>query len=154
MDSTALATGIQLSVAPVFLLTAVSTLIGALAARLGRVVDRARYLEDLLFEKQVSEERIKSTRSELRALKTRTTLINIAMMLLVVCALFIGFTIVELFIGEIGTGRASLLSGWVPWTFGAGLVSFIAALICFLREVLLASQSLHIGAVLKTPHNE
>jgi hypothetical protein len=36
----------------------------------------------------------------------------------------------------------------VPWTFGAGLASFIAALICFLREVLLASKSLNIGKAL------
>ena len=37
---------IQLSVAPVFLLTAVSTILGVLGTRLGRVVDRARGLVD------------------------------------------------------------------------------------------------------------
>lgn len=149
MDSTALATGIQLSVAPVFLLTAVSTLIGALAGRLGRVVERARYLEERLLEKQLESSRVQTTRNELRALKHRTTLINLAMMLLVMCALFIGVTILELFLGEVGPGKAHVLSAWVPWTFGGGLACFIAALICFLREVLLASQSLNIGEALK-----
>ena len=36
--------GIQLAVAPVFLLTAVSGMIGAVAGRLARIIDRARFL--------------------------------------------------------------------------------------------------------------
>src|SRR4029077_16254586 len=39
---------IQLAVAPVFLLTAVGTMIGVLSTRLGRAVDRTRYLEERL----------------------------------------------------------------------------------------------------------
>ncbi len=148
MDSTALATGIQLSVAPVFLLTAVSTLIGALAARLARVVDRARFLEERLLDQAADHTHAEISRSELKALQKRIRLINFAMVLLVVCAISIGVTILELFLGEIGPGRASVLSNWVPWTFGAGLAAFIAALICFLREVLLASKSLNIGKAL------
>lgn len=38
--------GIQLAVAPVFLLTAVSGMIGAGAGRLGRIIERARQMED------------------------------------------------------------------------------------------------------------
>jgi Protein of unknown function (DUF2721) len=148
MDASALAAGIQLSVAPVFLLTAVSTLIGALASRLGRVVDRARMLEDRIIEGQISAQRMSMAHLELSALKRRTTLINLAMMLLVLCAICIGITILELFIGEVGAGRTAVLSSWVPWTFGGGLAAFIAALMCFLREVLLASQSLNIGMAL------
>ena len=41
---------ITLAIAPVFLLTAVGTLIGVLANRLARIVDRIRVLEDLLHE--------------------------------------------------------------------------------------------------------
>ena len=41
LDSTAITHGIQLAVAPVFLLTSVSGMIGAVAGRLARVVDRA-----------------------------------------------------------------------------------------------------------------
>ena len=37
---------IQLAIAPVFLLTAIGTLINVLAGRLGRAVDRRRTLED------------------------------------------------------------------------------------------------------------
>jgi hypothetical protein len=39
---------IQLAVAPVFLLTAIGTLINALTGRLGRAIDRRRKLEELL----------------------------------------------------------------------------------------------------------
>ena len=40
--------GIQLAVAPVFLLTAVSGMIGTGAGRLTRIIDRARILEDCI----------------------------------------------------------------------------------------------------------
>jgi Protein of unknown function (DUF2721) len=45
-DSSTITHGIQLAVAPVFLLTAVSGMIGAVAGRLARIIDRARRVED------------------------------------------------------------------------------------------------------------
>jgi len=39
---------IQLAVAPVFMLTAIAAMIGALATRLGRIIDRDRTLEERL----------------------------------------------------------------------------------------------------------
>jgi hypothetical protein len=45
-DSSTVTHGIQLAVAPVFLLTAVSGMIGAVAGRLARIIDRARTVED------------------------------------------------------------------------------------------------------------
>ena len=39
---------IQLSVAPVFLLTAIGTILGVLSSRLARIVDRARALNERL----------------------------------------------------------------------------------------------------------
>ena len=46
LDPTSITHGIQLAVAPVFLLTAVSGMIGAVAGRLARIIDRARLVED------------------------------------------------------------------------------------------------------------
>ena len=46
LDTSAVTHGIQLAVAPVFLLTAVSGMIGAVAGRLARIIDRARTVED------------------------------------------------------------------------------------------------------------
>ena len=45
LESDAIAHGIQLAVAPVFLLTAVAGMIGVVANRLARIIDRARLLE-------------------------------------------------------------------------------------------------------------
>ena len=46
LDPSNITHGIQLAVAPVFLLTAVSGMIGAVAGRLARIIDRARVVED------------------------------------------------------------------------------------------------------------
>ena len=47
-DASAATHGIQLSLAPVFLLTAVAAMIGAVTGRLARIIDRARTLEERL----------------------------------------------------------------------------------------------------------
>jgi hypothetical protein len=47
-DASAVTHGIQLSLAPVFLLTAVAAMIGAVTGRLARIIDRARALEERL----------------------------------------------------------------------------------------------------------
>ncbi len=39
---------IQLSIAPVFLLTGIGALLGVMMQRIARIIDRARSLEDLL----------------------------------------------------------------------------------------------------------
>ena len=46
LDTSAITHGIQLAVAPVFLLTAVSGMIGVVAGRLARIIDRARVVEE------------------------------------------------------------------------------------------------------------
>ena len=46
LDSDSINHGIQLAIAPVFLLTAVSGMISAVASRLARIIDRARLVED------------------------------------------------------------------------------------------------------------
>ena len=45
LDPDTVSHGIQLSVAPVFLLTAVSGMIGVVSGRLARIIDRARHVE-------------------------------------------------------------------------------------------------------------
>jgi hypothetical protein len=150
MDPSSLASGIQLSVAPVFLLTAVATLISALAARLSRVVDRARVVEDWLEQDAASAmnpKRREHLQAELPTLAQRARLINLSMTLLVCTAILIGFTILELFLGEFRAGQVLQLSRWVPVSFVGGLACFVVALLCFLREVLLATRALRIGAL-------
>ncbi len=137
MDSSAISHGIQLAVAPVFMLTAVSALIGALATRLARIIDRARNIEERLAAGSVTNE--DAAYWELDRLSLRGRVVNWSVGLLVVCALLIGATVVTLFLGETLAPRSESL---VPWSFLGGIICFVLALICFLAETLLASHTL------------
>src|SRR5659263_95309 len=74
--------GIQLAVAPVFLLTAVSGMIGAVAGRLARIIDRARLLENRLEAGGVEASRAIKMYAELRQLRRRGWLVNSCIALL------------------------------------------------------------------------
>jgi hypothetical protein len=133
--------GIQLAVAPVFLLTAVSGMIGAVASRLARIIDRARLLEERMEGNMASEART-SAHKELGELRTRGLLANGAIGLLTLCAFLIGATIVVLFLGE--TIELQLMR--LPMvTFLAGVVCFMLALACFMAETLIATRLLNFG---------
>jgi hypothetical protein len=98
-DPTTVTHGIQLAVAPVFLLTAVSGMIGSVANRLARIIDRARILEERLKNPQEAEF-VSHTQLELTMLRKRGHLANGAIGLLTLCAFLIGLTIVILFLDE------------------------------------------------------
>ena len=68
---------ITLAIAPVFLLTAVGTIIGVLANRLARIVDRIRVLEERLHEIGLDE--LLPAREELENLRQRLRLIYLAL---------------------------------------------------------------------------
>ena len=131
---------IQLAVAPVFMLTAVAALIGSLATRLARIIDRARTLEEQLDEEAVKHEA--HIREELGRLRKRGRIVNMSMTLLTLSATLIGATVMALFLSETISARSSQL---VPWTFLAGVMCFVFALLFFLFETLLAGQSLNFG---------
>jgi hypothetical protein len=137
---------IQLAVAPVFLLTAVAAMIGTVAGRLARIIDRARLLEDRI-EAAVPEKSMAAAFAELKTLRTRGWLVNVCIALLTFCALLIGLTIVTLFIGE--TTEVQILR-FATVFFLAGVSCFLLALLCFLSETLLATQMLKFGKPKKT----
>jgi hypothetical protein len=131
--------GIQLAVAPVFLLTAVSGMIGAIAGRLARIIDRARLVEDRARESSDAEF-LQRAFKELAELRLRGRLANGGIALLTVCSFLIGLTIIVLFVGET-TGFQ--ISRWAVGGFLAGVVSFLLALLCFLAETLIATRLLN-----------
>lgn len=124
---------IQLAVAPVFLLTAVGTIIGVLTTRLGRAVDRSRMLEDRL--RQLSPEGQAGVRAELNVLGRRVRLIYGSMVLAVVCALFVGLLIATAFLDAV---IAVDMSKFIGLLFIGAMLAFILALMVFLREIFLA----------------
>jgi hypothetical protein len=133
--------GIQLAVAPVFLLTAVSALIGSVANRLSRIIDRARILEERL-KNPPDPEFVAQAHTELKFLRTRGLLANGAIGLLTLCAFMIGLTIVILFLGETTAFEIDRLA---IVSFLAGVSCFMLALSCFMAETMLATRVLNFG---------
>ena len=131
--------GIQLAIAPVFLLTAVSGLISAVVGRLARIIDRARWLEQRLENGEVRPDRAEGVYAELRELRSRGRLVNGAIGLLTLCSLLIGVTIILLFLGET-VELPSLIIASVCFLAGVGCC--LLALICFLSETLQATRVL------------
>lgn len=124
---------IQLVVAPVFLLTAVGTLINALNARLGRAVDRRRVLEDRL--RAMPAEETGAVRAELAQVAKRIQLVYLAIFTAVTCALFVCLLIAGAFLGAF---IATDLSRSIAILFVLAMVALIASLLLFLREIFLA----------------
>lgn len=127
---------IQLAVAPVFLLTAVGTIIGVLSTRLGRAVDRSRTLEERL--RQLQPDGQKTVRAELGLLDRRVRLVYGAIVLAVLCALFVGLLIAVAFVDAFIDID---LSKFIGLLFIAAMLAFILSLMVFLREIFLAVNS-------------
>jgi hypothetical protein len=127
---------IQLAVAPVFLLTAVGTIIGVLSIRLGRAVDRSRTVEDRL--RQLQPEGQKTAREELVLLSRRVRLVYASIVLAVLCALFVGLLIAVAFVDAFIDID---LSKFIGLLFMAAMLAFILSLLVFLREIFLAVTS-------------
>ena len=138
LDNSTITHGIQLAVAPVFLLTAVSGMIGAVAGRLARIIDRARVVEDRA-RVNTEPEFLARAYKELADLRLRGRLANGCIALLTFCAFLIGTTIILLFLGETTDFQSSRLA---VGGFLAGVACFLLALVCFLTETLLATRLL------------
>jgi hypothetical protein len=131
---------IQLSVAPVFLLSGVGVTLGVLATRLGRIIDRARLLEQILPDATGAAH--EHATQELHTLSRRAQLINQAITLCVACALCVCMLIAALFVGALlGLGLVALLAA----LFIASMLALIGGYISFLREIFLATHSLRFG---------
>ncbi len=139
LDPDTVSHGIQLSVAPVFLLTAVSGMIGAVANRLARIIDRARLLERSIQTHTDAHEHDKIFK-ELAELRRRGLLANCSIALLTLCAVCIGLTIIVLFLGETVNFQGLRIS---IVSFLAGVVCFLLALVCFLVETWIATRVLN-----------
>ena len=127
---------IQLAVAPVFLLTAIGTILSALNNRLGRIVDRRRVIEDRLRKGLTEgEQPAKEDVHELELLARRISLIYHAIVLAIICALFICMLVASAFLGVFVTIDLARLIGTL---FILAMFALIGSLWMLLREVFLA----------------
>ncbi len=135
-----IAQSIQLAVAPVFLLSGVGIVLTVLTNRLARVIDRARKLEDAGVNTSGTD--LRDRQEQLRTLGRRARLLNRAITMSVVCALLVSFVVVAIFVNEFVTTD---MSTPIALLFILAMLSFIAALLLFLREVFLAIAALKFG---------
>jgi len=124
---------IQLAVAPVFLLTAIATLINALNMRLGRIVDRGRVVRERLHAR--ASDAAEAADPEISDLQRRSRLVYHAIFCCVLSALLVCLVVAGAFLGALlGVDLARTVA---TFFIGAMLV-MIAGLSLFLREVYLA----------------
>ena len=121
---------IQLAIAPVFLLTGIAALLGVMANRLSRVIDRARYFEQHWADLDASARA--TSRREVRNLERRRRVCSWSINLCTVAALLICLVIVTLFADAF---FATSLKWYAGSLFVAAMVAVSAGLVCFLREV-------------------
>jgi hypothetical protein len=124
---------IQLAIAPVFMLTALGTVINALNLRLGRAVDRRRELEECLAGMPKAE--LPSAQEELATIARRIRFVYLAIVFAVISALFTSLLIAGAFVGAfVRTDLSFTIAGM----FVCAMVALIVCLLLFLREIFLA----------------
>ena len=124
---------IQLAVAPVFMLTAIGTLINALNSRLGRAVDRRRVLESTLAGLPANE--AADAHGELATIGRRVRFVYLSILFSVLSGLFICLLIAAAFAGAF---VAVDLSRAIGAMFVLAVLALIVSLLLFLREIFLA----------------
>ena len=125
---------IQLSIAPVFLLTGVATKLSVLTNRLARIIDRTRVLEERLRSGPNAE-----YSDELEVLYTRSHLINYAITSSTACGLLICLIIAMLFLSDVtDLPLAQVIAGF----FVLAMISLISSFVNLLREIFIAARTM------------
>ena len=136
----AVAHAIQLAVAPVFLLSGIGAILAVMTNRLGKIIDRARVLEDKL--DAASPKLLATLRADLPILSRRAKLISRAITLCTTTALLVCTVIAVLFLSAFLRFDATIP---VALLFVAAMSTFFLGLLWFLREIYVATVSLRIG---------
>jgi len=139
-DITTIAHVIQLAIAPVFLLTGIGSLLSVMANRLARIIDRARFVESawsMLNDGERAEARLEFSNLSHRAKFTSWAINLCALSALLVCTL-----IAALFIDALVGSNLRWLVGTL---FILSMIALSSGIVCFLREVHVATHTLRIG---------
>jgi hypothetical protein len=135
----AIAHTIELSIAPVFLISGIGAILAVLTTRLHRIVDRSRALET---QPPGDMSQALAVGAEMKVLFRRAKLINEAITLCTITALVIAAVIAILFLGAFLQFDIAVP---VALLFIAGMGALLLGLLSFLREIFLATANLRIG---------
>lgn len=130
---------IQAAIAPVVLISGVGLLLLTLTARLGRIVDRARLLA--AERRTAGPESRESLNAQLHILAHRARLIRLAVALSASCVAIIGILITVLFLGLLLNRDVAIVAAFL---FVVSLLSLVAAMLVFVRELFQALTALHL----------
>jgi CBS domain containing-hemolysin-like protein len=132
---------IQVALTPIFLISAIGVTLNVLTSRLARIVDRARVMEDVLRQPD-HRHGGRDLHGALGVLARRARYIYAAITLITVSALFISLVVVMLFVNAFLRWD---LSAFIACMFILSMLSLAAALLAFLIEVRIATNTLQIG---------
>jgi hypothetical protein len=119
------------AVTPVFLLTVIGSILGVLVNRLSRSIDRARAINAM------HDEQFYKFADELDIIVRRTRWMRWSVGLFIFAGLCVAISIAAMFIGvELRVN----LPHFVLMTFITAMFSLTIGLLCFLREIILASR--------------
>ncbi len=126
---------IQASLTPIFLLTAVASLLNVFTTRLARISDQVHTLTALVTDATEGEQ----VRRQLAFLRRRTHVLDVAVILGALAGASTCATALSLFLGLL---RSKALLWLLFLLFGVALFCTIGALTAFLIEVLMASRGI------------
>lgn len=130
---------IQLAVAPVFLLSAIGTILLVLSNRLARIVDRARLLEG----RPMTQPQLRARAvEELALLSVRARLVHIALTTGTSAALLVCLLIAVAFIGDLFSVELGVV---LAVLFVLAMAAIVVTLVFFLREIFSAIRTLKFG---------
>jgi hypothetical protein len=132
---------IQVALTPIFLISAIGVTLNVLTNRLSRIVDRARAIEDEL-RRPGHDNHGRDLHGVLGVLARRASCINAAITLITLSALFIALVVVMLFVNAFLRWD---LSAFIASMFILSMLALAAALLMFLIEVRIATNTLRIG---------
>ena len=130
---------IQLAIAPVFLLAGIGAFLNVIASRLARVVDRARYLEDL--HPHAGDDVRQRYVKELQTLEKRMTLASRSIYLGTASGLAVCLLVIVLFVGELIDFN---LGDLIAVLFVVAVALLAGAMVLFLGETRIAIGALHV----------
>jgi hypothetical protein len=125
---------IQTALTPVFMLSAIGTLLNVFNTRLSRVSDHMTHLNDLLKENLEADVE-RSLRTHLRRLVRRTAMLDSSIALGAIAGASACGAAFALFVGSIG---AAAVESWLIGMFALALLCTVASLVTFMGDSLLA----------------
>lgn len=140
---TGIAQLISLAIGPVFLLAGIGSILNVMAQRLGRVIDRARHLEQDFAS--LSDPAQARSGDELRTLDRRMTVVQLAIGSCTASALFTALVVAILFVAALADFAYARP---IALLFILAMVLLIVGLVLFLWEVNLAMRSVRVNRAL------